>query len=221
MNRPAPALLQPRKIPRQARSAATIEAILTATIQVLLAVGPGRLTTTQVAQRAGVSVGTLYQYFPHKQALLFALVERQFTLIESAMSAAAETLSGQSLRLIAEGLTTAWLDAKMADIVASRAIYGIAAEFDLSELMDRAATKMTRIFGDLLASSPGARFPDRDATAFMLAALLGGSVRVVMEASDAEEGLDRLRQELPRACFAYMTAASRDAPTSMRSSRSP
>ena len=215
MNRPAPAVLQPRKIPRQARSSATIEAILTASIQVLLAVGVGRLTTTLVAQRAGVSVGTLYQYFPHKQALLFAVVERQFVLIEDAMSKAAERLRGQDLRTIAQGLASAWLDAKMADIVAARAIYGIAAEFDLSEHMGRAAGKLTALFGDLLASSPGAHFPDRDATAFMLTALLGGAVRVVMESADAEQGLERLRQELPRACYGYMTASTLGAPDSL------
>ncbi|MFA4939989.1 hypothetical protein [Brevundimonas sp.] len=61
MNRPNPTLLQPRKSPQQARSAATIEAIRQATIQVfLLADGAGRLTTTRVAERAGVSVGTTY-----------------------------------------------------------------------------------------------------------------------------------------------------------------
>jgi AcrR family transcriptional regulator len=66
---------QPRKTPIQARSAATVEAIVEATIQVLLAVGLDRLTTTRVAERAGVSVGTLYQYYPNKQSLLFALLK--------------------------------------------------------------------------------------------------------------------------------------------------
>ena len=69
----AQALLDPRKSPVQARSTASVEAILDATIQVLLAVGIERLTTTRVALRAGVSVGTLYQYFPNKSALLFRL----------------------------------------------------------------------------------------------------------------------------------------------------
>ncbi|RVT93307.1 TetR/AcrR family transcriptional regulator [Sphingomonas crocodyli] len=211
MNRPVPALLRPRKTPQQARSTATIEAIHIATIQVLLAGGVGRLTTTRVAERAGVSVGTLYQYFPHKQALLFALVERQFDLIEGAMVAAATKLEGQDLAAIAEGLAIAWLDAKMADIVSSRAIYAIAAEFDLSDLMSRAATCMTDLIGGLLSSSPGTDFPDRDAVAFMVAALLGGSVRVVMEADGSDEGFDRLRRELPRACYAYLAAADRGA----------
>jgi hypothetical protein len=61
---------KPRKTPVQARSTATVEAINQATFQVLVSVAADLLTTTGVAERAGVSVGTLYQYFPDKHALL-------------------------------------------------------------------------------------------------------------------------------------------------------
>ncbi|MDC0672715.1 TetR/AcrR family transcriptional regulator [Nannocystis radixulma] len=67
---------RPRKTPRQERSRAMVEAILEATIRVLLARGYDRTTTIAVAERAGVSVGSLYQYFPNKEALVAALVER-------------------------------------------------------------------------------------------------------------------------------------------------
>ncbi|WP_423602171.1 TetR/AcrR family transcriptional regulator [Sphingomonas sp. MS122] len=208
MNRPAPALLQPRKAPRQARSAATIDAIHTATIQVLLAEGVGRLTTTRVAERAGVSIGSMYQYYPHKQALLFAIVERQLQSIMSAMLVAAQHLEGRDVATVAEGLAIAWLDAKTADRVASRAIYGIAAEFDLGEVMGEAKRQMTQVIGQLLAAAPDARFADLASAAFMLTALLGGSVRMVMETEDSEDSLACLRQELPRACKAYLAAAN-------------
>jgi AcrR family transcriptional regulator len=208
MNRPAPALLRPRKSPQQARSAVTIEAIHTATIQVLLAEGVGRLTTTRVAARAGVSVGTMYQYYPHKQALMFAIVERQLEMIERAMLAAVERLTGSDLATIAEGLAVAWLDAKTADIVASQAIYGIAAEFDLTEMMDRAIRRVTAAIGVLLNRAPDARFADLESVALMLAALLAGPTRVVMEAGASEVDLARLRRELPRACRAYLEAAN-------------
>jgi AcrR family transcriptional regulator len=72
----AQAVLEPRKTPVQARSVASVDAILEATLQVLLQVGKERLTTTRVASRAGVSVGTLYQYFPNKSALLQAALKR-------------------------------------------------------------------------------------------------------------------------------------------------
>ena len=68
--------LRPRKQPVQARSATTVLAIFEASIQVLLSVGYRKLTTSRVAERAGVSVGTLYQYFPNRQALIRAVLER-------------------------------------------------------------------------------------------------------------------------------------------------
>ena len=62
-----------RKRPQQARSNDLVAAILEAAIQVLAQEGAARFTTTRVADRAGVSVGSIYQYFPNKAAILFRL----------------------------------------------------------------------------------------------------------------------------------------------------
>lgn len=62
-----------RKQPQQARSADLVAAILEAAIQVLAKEGATRFTTARVAERAGVSVGSVYQYFPNKAAILFRL----------------------------------------------------------------------------------------------------------------------------------------------------
>jgi AcrR family transcriptional regulator len=62
-----------RKQPKQARSTELIAAILDAAIQVLAKEGAQRFTTARVAEKAGVSVGSLYQYFPNKAAILFRL----------------------------------------------------------------------------------------------------------------------------------------------------
>lgn len=62
-----------RKQPRQARSTALVTAILEAAIQVLAEEGAPRFTTARVAERAGVSVGSVYQYFPNKASILFQL----------------------------------------------------------------------------------------------------------------------------------------------------
>lgn len=62
-----------RKQPIQARSNQLVEAVLDAAIQVLTKEGAQRFTTARVAERAGVSVGSLYQYFPNKAAILFRL----------------------------------------------------------------------------------------------------------------------------------------------------
>lgn len=66
-------VVAPRKEPIQARSAELVAAILKAAVRVLEREGAARFTTIRVAQAAGVSVGSLYQYFPNKQAILFRL----------------------------------------------------------------------------------------------------------------------------------------------------
>jgi AcrR family transcriptional regulator len=70
--------LRPRKSPSQARSHTTVDALLEATAQLLEEQGYARLSTNHVARRAGVSIGSLYQYFPNKEALCHALAERHF-----------------------------------------------------------------------------------------------------------------------------------------------
>lgn len=67
-----------RKAPTQARAVATVDALLLATAELIETRGYAQLTTNHIAQRAGVSIGSLYQYFPSKEALCHALAERHF-----------------------------------------------------------------------------------------------------------------------------------------------
>jgi AcrR family transcriptional regulator len=73
MPRRPSARLSSRKQPKQARSTELVAAILDAAVQVLANQGVQRFTTARVAEKAGVSVGSLYQYFPNKAAILFRL----------------------------------------------------------------------------------------------------------------------------------------------------
>ena len=73
MTEPEKSPISVRKSPRQARSAQLVADILEAAARVLAEEGAHRFTTARVAERAGVSVGSLYQYFPNKAAILFRL----------------------------------------------------------------------------------------------------------------------------------------------------
>ncbi|MBW4331476.1 TetR/AcrR family transcriptional regulator [Stakelama sp. CBK3Z-3] len=66
-----------RKNPVQARSKQTVETILEATARILEEEGGENLTTNHLARRAGFSIGTIYQYFPNREAIVLALIERQ------------------------------------------------------------------------------------------------------------------------------------------------
>lgn len=76
--RPAPVKtrLNPRKNPVQKRSKATVEDVLTAAAQVFEEYGYAAGTTNRIAEQAGVSIGTLYQYFPSKESVAVVLLER-------------------------------------------------------------------------------------------------------------------------------------------------
>ena len=73
-----------RKQPQQARSSELVASILEAAVQVLASEGAQRFTTARVAERAGVSIGSLYQYFPNKAAILFRLQSDEWRRTASA-----------------------------------------------------------------------------------------------------------------------------------------
>jgi AcrR family transcriptional regulator len=64
-----------RKGPRQERSRVTVESIMQATLELIAKDGFHTLTTTKIAERAGISVGSLYEYFPNREAILLSLYE--------------------------------------------------------------------------------------------------------------------------------------------------
>lgn len=80
-------IMKPRKSARQARSEATVEVIVEAAARILETAGLAGYTTNVVAERAGVSVGSLYQYFPNKNAITRALIRRELEALWAAVAA--------------------------------------------------------------------------------------------------------------------------------------
>jgi len=91
--------LRPRKRPLQARAQRTVEVVLKAAAQVFARRGYAGATTNHIAERAGVSVGSLYEYFPSKDALLVALMEAHVHEGEAVLQRAAAEIAGASLPL--------------------------------------------------------------------------------------------------------------------------
>lgn len=200
---------QPRKTPVQERSAVTVEAIAEATIQVLLSVGLDRMTTTRVAERAGVSVGTLYQYYPNKQALLYAVVENHLTNVAKAVENACRAHRGESVKTLVAAVVTAFVDAKLERADVSTALYAAAAEQGVAGVVQRVSRRGQQALTAALAEASGVGTSDIEFVALMMYSAMAGTTRAVLEAGAPPKMVARLREELQVLCQAYAAKAVR------------
>jgi AcrR family transcriptional regulator len=201
-------VLEPRKSPVQARSATTVEAILEATIQVLLQVGKERLTTTRVASRAGVSVGTLYQYFPNKSSLLQAVLKRHLNEVTSAVELVCQEQEGETLRKMVTALISKFLQAKMKDAKTSVALYSVSSDVDAVKIVRQMGGRFNKAITRMLASASEPLATDPQLVASMLQGAMVGVSRSVLESGAPEKEAETLREELIFVACAYMDACS-------------
>lgn len=94
---PRKTLVSPRKSPKQGRSKNLVGTILTATTRVLETAGYAKATTNRIAELAGVSIGSLYQYFPSKEALVGAILDQQIERNQKRFEAKILEVDGKSL----------------------------------------------------------------------------------------------------------------------------
>ena len=200
--------LEPRKSPVQARSAASVDALLEATIQVLLSVGKERLTTTKVAARAGVSVGTLYQYFPNKSALLQAVLQRHLFEVAAAVEHICKQQHGATLRQMAAALITTFFHAKMTDAKTSVALYSVSSDVDGAKIVQQMSVRFNKAVAAMLATTCDPLTTDPQLVASLLQGMMVGVSRRMLESGNPEKQFDTLHRELIFAASAYMDACS-------------
>lgn len=200
--------MEPRKTPRQARSLLTVDAVFEATLQVLLSHGLAGVTTTRVAERTGVSVGTLYQYFPNKQVLLHAVLERHLNRLAQAVEAVCRQSHREPLARMVENVVHAFVDAKTAKVEEARALYRVAAELDASALVSGASDRMREALCAMLATASDRRFENLPLVTFMLHSAMVGPTRAVLEGGGPPEIVAALRGELVTLCQGYLDRVS-------------
>ncbi|CAE6714208.1 HTH-type transcriptional regulator BetI [Paraburkholderia nemoris] len=201
---------QPRKSPSQARSASTLEAVLEATIQILLTDGLERLTTTRVARRAGFAVGTVYQYYANKNELIYAIAHRHLDYVTSSVEKACHQLEHGALDDMVAGLVDAFVTAKYERASEVRALYLGWSEIDARELIRDAFRRLERATADMLASTVELETVELSTVAFMLTSTLVGATRSAFEQGASDSLMSALRKQLVILCRAYVISVFDD-----------
>jgi AcrR family transcriptional regulator len=201
-------VFEPRKTPIQARSAVTVEAISEATIQVLLSHGAERLTTTRVAERAGVSVGTLYQYYPNKRSLLFAVLEHHLNKVAEKVEAACESARHKPLADMIKEMVEAFVDAKMERADISVALYRVSADVGGPALIKRIAQRSRKAVEAMLQTASDTESPPDEFAIDIMLAAMAGAIRSLLEAEPSPGAVRKSREQLVLLCQSYMTAAT-------------
>ena len=157
-----------RNRPHQARSRATVEVILDATVRIFENEGAEAATTSRIAEVAGVSVGTLYQYFGSRDAVLDALQDREFERATTMMQNVLANPDGASHRTIARSVVEGLLGLYRAAPALHRvlAVEGLrVTPAERVQAFDARIVGAIKVF--LVNASPSIRRSDVDAAAFV------------------------------------------------------
>jgi AcrR family transcriptional regulator len=205
----------PRRRPRQARAQATVDAIVKATARVLVDEGYDRASTNRVALAAGVSIGSLYQYFPSKEALVAALVEDHIAKMQGALT--------QSLSASASAAMTGTASPVTLDVRAKQLVRGVITAYRVDPQLDHVLCQEVPKVGELqrvygfeqylaercrahLFSDAGVRPLDIERAVFLLVNAVPGVVRASVKEDPRGEADDRLAEELTDMIVRYLKA---------------
>lgn len=190
---------RPRKTPRQARSASTVEAIVEAAARILEREGHGGLSTNAVAETAGVSIGSLYQYFPRKEALVGALIAREKErLIRQVRAAVARPTGAEALRAVIE----ACVEHQLCRPALARLLDFEEARLPLDADIQRSGDEFQAVAVDLLARPDFPRQPDVRTAAQDLLAIVRGLIDAAGERGETDRS--RLADRVSRAASGYL-----------------
>lgn len=189
----------PRRQPRQARSRATCDWILEAATQIVAEHGIDALTTNAAADRAGVSIGSLYQYFPGKEAILAALVREMRRDMLNDIRTAIRRAGGLSLGDVADELVAASLRHHLRNPILTDALERAEEALPMEAETQALKAEMARLIVGVLHDH-GVAGPD--IAARDLVAMCHGMVHSALRVGETD--FDHLSARLARAVHGYL-----------------
>ncbi len=203
--KPASTTLRPRKSPAQGRSRATHEAILEAAARILEAGGRHGFTTNHIADLAGISVGSLYQYFPGKEAILAVLIRQMRREMLDDFEEAADSAVGKDMANAARALVRASVRHHLRRPALVQALEREELDLPLDQETRQLKTKLREVLTGVLAEQV---VPDPATTAFDLIAMGHGLVEAAVQSG--ERDFDGLCRRLDRAVLGYLGVSATD-----------
>jgi AcrR family transcriptional regulator len=194
--------LSPRKMPRQDRSRATVEALLEATADILIRHGYAKLTTNRIADRAGVNIASLYQYFPGKEALVAELRRRHGDEQRAALRQALIERGGQGL----ESTIQALVSIGMAAHAAAPELHRVFADELPPIRYGDVSTRDAPLFDEMrrFLEAAGVARADMDLTLWMISTAAGAIVHRATIERPADLASGRITRELVRLLVRYL-----------------
>jgi AcrR family transcriptional regulator len=194
--------LSPRKTPTQDRSRATVEALLEATADILVRDGYAKLTTNRIADRAGVNIASLYQYFPGKDAIVAELRQRHGDQQRAALRQALVEHRGKGLESTIQALVSMGV---AAHAIAPKLQRVFTEEMPPIKYVDVSA-RDTPLFEEMrrFLETSGVAAQDTDLTLWMISTAAGAIVHraTVERPADLENGV--IARELVRLLVRYL-----------------
>jgi AcrR family transcriptional regulator len=208
----APSAAHRRRSPKQLRSRAIVDAIVQAGRELLASEGASSLTTNRIAERAGVSIGSLYRYFPNKDAVLAAIYDADIGREVADIRAVGDwEIDHAPLRAAVIAMVDFQLTRHHRLLALGQDFYREHhGEFSLGQRMGDREIEQHMI--DLLARhAPIVRVRDPRQAAFMLARGTSAIVRRAVEERPEKLSEPAFREELIDLVFCYLTAERRPA----------
>lgn len=189
----------PRKRPRQRRAQAMVEAIVEAAARIFESEGPAGYTTNAIAERAGASIGSLYQYFPDKDAITAALIRRESDCF---LAEARGSTEAPDWRAALEILIDAAVWHQVRRPVLARLIDAEEARLPLQQENRAVVDVLAGLIDGALARAGAPQIHDRPEAARDLIALVKGMVDAAGERDERDAA--RLGTRVRAAAFGYL-----------------
>jgi AcrR family transcriptional regulator len=196
-----------RRQPIQDRAQRTIETIFKATAQIVASDGESALTTNKIAAKAGFSIGTLYQYFPTKEAILIAMIAKERRRVLDQLSEILEQaeVNATPIPKIIETLIHLLVESFASGHKLQRAMIRLAWQVDHIDSITQALREASETLSQYLArmaarDSSGLHFRTSPATMFILTRAVMGAIRSASLERSSLLGSDEFEAELARLC---------------------